>query len=363
MVAADKRLHCGGAMPARLTYLFAAIVLIGAFIQPAIGHAASRGIDVTLKASEAPASSGGTNMEALFWRSIQAGGDIESHEAYLSRYPKGTFAAPARVRINKLKQQKQLAAADPPKPQAPSPVKPAAKKVGQVFRDCADCPEMVAIPKGSFRMGDLDGGGYSNEKPVHTVNIGYKFAVGKYEVTQAEWRAVMGSSPSKFKGDRNPVERISWNDAQDFVRRLGTKTGKQYRLLTEAEWEYAARAGAATKYPWGISVGSGNANCDGCGSRWDNRQTAPVGSFKANRFGLHDMHGNVYEWVADCWNGNYAGAPTDGSVWNSGDCSPRVLRGGSWVSVPRGMRSADRFREATSLRNYDIGFRIARTFF
>ena len=164
-------------------------------------------------------------------------------------------------------------------------------------------------------------------------------------------------------GDRNPVERVSWNDAQGFVLRLGTKTGKQYRLLTEAEWEYAARAGTATKYPWGNSVGSGNANCSGCSSRWDGWRTAPVGSFKANRFGLHDMHGNVYEWVADCWNGNYAGAPTDGSVWNSGECSRRVLRGGSWYYEPRSMRSAYRIRYTTGRRSDGNGFRIARTFF
>jgi len=354
MVAADKRLHRGGSMPARLTYLFAAIVLIGAFIQPAIGHAASRGIDVTLKASEAPASSGGTNMEALFWRSIQAGGDIESHEAYLSRYPKGTFAAPALVKIDKLKQQKQLADATPPKPKAPSPVNPAAKKAGQVFRDCPDCPEMVVIPAGSFRMGDLSGSGDDDEKPVHRVTIPRPFAVGKYEVTQAEWRAVMGSNPSKFKGDRNPVERVSWDDTQDFVRLLGAKTGKQYRLLTEAEWEYVARAGTATKYHWGNSFDASHVN--------NGDRTVPVGRYAPNGFGLHDMHGNVWELVEDCWHDSYSGAPTNGSAWTTGDCRYRVLRGGSWILDPWILRSALRYGDFPNIRLNDNGFRIARTF-
>ncbi|GEM_PF-3331395 len=221
-------------------------------------------------------------------------------------------------------------------------------KPGEVFRDCADCPEMVVIPAGSFRMGDLSGGGGGDEKPVHRVTIPRPFAVGKYEVTQAEWRAVMGSNPSWFKGDRNPVEEVRWNDAQDFVRRLNTKTGKQYRLLTEAEWEYAARAGTTTQYSWGDSVGSGNANCNGCGSRWDNDQPAPVGSFNSNRFGLHDMLGNVWEWVEDCYNDSYNGAPADGSAQTGLNFCNRVTRGGSWNNYPGFIRAADRYGTSQS---------------
>ena len=133
---------------------------------------------------------------------------------------------------------------------------------------------------------------------------------------------------------RRPVINVSWNDAQDYVEWLSAQTGHAYRLLSEAEWEYVARAGSSTVYSWGDDIGSNRANCDGCGSQWDYDRTAPVGSFAANGFGVHDMHGNVWEWVEDCWNGSYAGAPTDGSAWRSGECEQRVLRGGSWNISP-----------------------------
>ena len=241
-----------------------------------------------------------------------------------------------------------------PKP-APSAVKPAVGayfRPGDTFKDCADCPEMVVIPAGSFRMGSNDGD--SDEKPVHRVTIPRPFAVGKYEVTQAEWRAVMGSNPSKFKGDRNPVERVSWDDTQDFVRLLGAKTGKQYRLLTEAEWEYVARAGTATKYHWGNSFDASHVNNGG--------RTVPVGRYAPNGFGLHDMHGNVWELVEDCWHDSYSGAPTNGSAWTTGDCRYRVLRGGSWILDPWILRSALRYGDFPNIRLNDNGFRIARTF-
>ena len=128
---------------------------------------------------------------------------------------------------------------------------------------------------------------------------------------------------------------VSWEDAQSYVTWLSRETGESYRLPSESEWEYAARAGTATKYSWGNEIGVNRANCDGCGSRWDNQRTAPVGSFAPNGFGLYDMHGNVWEWVEDCWNGSYAGAPSDGGAWRSGDCAKRVLRGGSWGGNPR----------------------------
>ena len=161
---------------------------------------------------------------------------------------------------------------------------------------------------------------------------------------------------------RRPVVRVSWEDAKAYVRWLGEKTGKGYRLLSEAEWEYVARAGTTGAYHWGEGIGHGRANCDGCGSRWDKEETAPVGSFRANGFGLHDVHGNVWEWVEDCWHKNYEGAPVDGTAWVSGgDCGYRVLRGGSWNFIPTYLRSANRFRYSPGNRdNYD-GFRIART--
>ena len=138
-------------------------------------------------------------------------------------------------------------------------------------------------------------------------------------------------------------------------------TGKSYRLLTEAEWEYAARAGANTAYSWGDAIGEGNANCSGCGSQWEDVQTTPVGSFAANPFGLHDMHGNVWEWVADCFHGNYDRAPTDGTAWETGDCEKHVVRGGSWYYYPLDPRSAYRYGDKKDDRNYNTGFRVART--
>ncbi|GAB6051210.1 hypothetical protein JCM17960_00300 [Magnetospira thiophila] len=245
---------------------------------------------------------------------------------------------------------------------------------GDTFRDCENAyvatvgryspsgafcgPEMVVIPSGSFMMGSNDGDG--DEKPVHRVNIGYQFAVGKYEVTQAEWQAVMGSNPSKFEGSNRPVEQVSWDDAQAFIKKLNRRTGQRYRLLSEAEWEYVARAGTTTTYSWGNSAGSGNANCNGCGSRWDDKETAPVGSFRANPFGVHDMHGNVGERVQDCID-SYANTPTDGSARGGNNSCLRVYRGGSWFNLPGDLRSANRGRDLPGGRGSLLGFRLART--
>ena len=239
-------------------------------------------------------------------------------------------------------------------------------KPGTVFRDCPGCPEMVVVPAGSFMMGSDE---YSSEKPRHHVTITKPFAVGKYEVTFAEWDACIadggcgGYRPDdKDSGrGRRPAINVSWRDAKAYVRWLSQKTGKQYRLLSESEWEYTARAGTTTRYSWGDAIGHNRANCNGCGSRWDNTKTAPVGSFPANAFGLHDAHGNVWEWVEDCWNWSYAGAPTDGSAWTGGNCGSRLLRGGSWNNVPRSLRSANRGWSTSGFRYFDNGFRVART--
>jgi len=233
------------------------------------------------------------------------------------------------------------------------------KKPGAVFKDCETCPEMVVIPAGSFKMG---GEGDSDEKPVHEVKIGYSFAVGKYEITQAEWRAVMGKNPSEFKGVRRPVENVSWEDAKSFIKKLSAQTGEEYRLLSESEWEYVARAGSTTKYPWGDEIDSSKAKyASGDGSE---ESTVPVGSYSANAFGVYDTVGNVREWVEDCWHKNYKDAPTDGSAWLSaseGDCKKRVLRGGSWGYIRRFLRSAFRSWNDASRRDYGGGFRIVRT--
>lgn len=236
--------------------------------------------------------------------------------------------------------------------------------------------EMVDIPGGSFRMGDLSGEGYSNEKPVHMVTVS-SFRMGKHEVTFDQWDACVmdggcnGYSPKDAgwgRGSR-PVIYVSWDDAQSFVNWLNGKTGGNFRLPSETEWEYAARAGTETKYPWGDQASHEYANygtdkcCGGLAQgrdRWVN--TAPVGQFPANAFGLHDMHGNVWEWTQDCWHDSYNGAPSDGSAWTGGDCSRRLERGGSWNFNPVGVRSASRGRAHTaSYRlNFHLGFRLVQ---
>ena len=239
-------------------------------------------------------------------------------------------------------------------------VYPRRREPGDTFKDCSYCPEMVVIPAGSFRMGDLNGGGRKNEKPVRTVRIGYSFAVGKHEVTQAEYEAVMGTNPSRFKGSRNPVEKVSWNQAKVFVRKFSARTGKAYRLLSEAEWEYVARAGTSTKWSCG--------NDEACLDRvaWhgygrSGKKTHSVGGKLPNGFGVHDMHGNVWEWVEDCYHDTYSGAPSDGSTLTTGSCKNRVNRGGSWDFNPWYLRSAVRSWIVPGFRDDFLGFRVART--
>ncbi len=222
---------------------------------------------------------------------------------------------------------------------------------------------MIQIPAGEFQMGRSPGDGqcYIDEQPAHRVQV-KAFRIGKYEVTQAQWQGVMGENPARFKGEDRPVEKVSWNDAQEFLKRLNASNpGKPYRLPTEAEWEYAARGGTKTPYWWGKEIAKGNANCDGCGSRWDNKETARVGSFKPNPFGLYDTAGNVREWVQDCWHDNYQGAPADGSEWRD-NCqgTSQVLRGGSWFNEPWILRSASRDWIGAGYRYGYIGFRLAQ---
>ena len=239
---------------------------------------------------------------------------------------------------------------------------------GDTFKDCAECPELVVIPPGQFRMGDLSGDDDMNAKPVHQVRIVYSFAVGKHEVTQAQWQAVMGNNPSHYRGNDLPVARVTWYKTRAFIERLNEKTGQQYRLLSEAEWEYVARAGANTRYSWGDRFDVTKANAlqrrrirdSGSLRRWQSTPT-PVGSYAPNAFGLYDMHGNAREWVEDCWNEVYYGAPTDGSVWTSGDCNHRVLRGGSFDNPKKWLRSAQRWWLKVDYEDFTLGFRVART--
>ena len=238
-----------------------------------------------------------------------------------------------------------------------------------VLRGGGRGPEMLAVPAGTFRMG-CDVGCVSNERPAHRVTIPRPFAIAKYAVTFEEYDRFATATGRERPNDggwgrgRRPVIRVSWLDAQNYVAWLSRETGASYRLPSEAEWEYAARAGTTTPYSWGRDVGRNRANCDGCGSRWDYEMTAPVGSFaaNANAWGLHDMHGNIWEWVQDCWHDSYEGAPTDGSVWShAGACRWRVLRGGSWYFGPRTLRAAYRLRIDAANRSPLFGIRVART--
>ena len=233
-------------------------------------------------------------------------------------------------------------------------------------------PEMVRIPPQeglptSFRMGSQQGD--DAELPVHPVSITEPFAIGKFEVTFEEYddfaRRTGFSAPygEKWGRGRRPVIHVSWQEARQYARWLSLVTGKSFRLPTEPEWEYAARGGTQTEYPWGERIGQNKANCDGCGSQGTSKQTARVGSFEPNAWGLYDIAGNVWEWVEDCWHENYDGAPSDGSAWreeDGGNCGQRVVRGGSWYLSLRYLRAASRHRFYTVVRSNDVGFRLAQ---
>lgn len=238
----------------------------------------------------------------------------------------------------------------------------------RVFRDCPDCPELVEIPSGAFNRGSPSSefGHRSSEGPITRVSIRRSFAIGRYPVTFREWdqcvaEGACGHRPNDRGWGRGtgPVFYVSWNDTQEFLAWLTRKTGRAYRLASEAEWEYAARAGTRTPYPWGNDVGRNRANCRGCTDAASDR-TTPVGSFPPNRFNLFDMHGNVWQWVADCWNASYAAAPADGSAWLSGECGKAVVRGGAWGLSPEDARSARRDGDNKDLRSGRRGFRVAR---
>jgi formylglycine-generating enzyme required for sulfatase activity len=253
-----------------------------------------------------------------------------------------------------------------------------ALKPGQTFKECAiDCPEMVVLPAGQFMMGSppstANQDGEDDEYPLHSVTFAKPFAVSKFELTFADWDACVAygdCSPNiadaGWGRGQQPAIYVTWNDAEKYVAWFAKMTGKPYRLLSEAEYEYAARGGKEpqTAYPWGNDPGTSNANCNGCGSHWDNKQTAPVGSFAANGFGLYDMVGNVWEWVEDCYHDSYKEAPADGAAWtDNGTCTiaSRVARGGSWYDPVGYVRSANRSWWSPTARIPFLGLRVART--
>ena len=246
------------------------------------------------------------------------------------------------------------------------------------FRDCRDCPEMVAIQPGSFSMGspDTEKGRYSYEGPVHPVHIS-PFAAGKYPITRGQWREYVRATnhpkascnwerPGFSQDDNHPVVCITWKDAVDYAAWLTQKTGHHYRLLSEAEYEYVNRSGTSSRYFWGDSESDLCRYANGgettfCKSRYAN--TSPVGTFLPNQFGLYDTTGNVWEWTKDCWNDSYNGAPSDGTPWEAGNCRTRVVRGAAWLGrgvYPSWFRAAYRYYYGDGADDR-VGFRVART--
>jgi formylglycine-generating enzyme required for sulfatase activity len=354
---------------------------------------------------------------AQAWATVKDTTSVLVLEAFIKRYGDSFYADIARARLDELK--KVVVVVPPVAPSVPagpcgkaplivswstraaqplSGAEECALKPKDVFKECDKCPEMVVVPAGSFTMGSpaSEAGRYDNEGPQHPVTIGKPFAVGKFQVTfdqfaafvaetgydagskcyafeEGKWKEKQGLSwrtPGFAQKGSHPAVCLNWNDANAYVAWLAKQTGKSYRLLTEAQWEYAARAGTTTRYFFGdeekvfCRYGNGadqtaKSKILPCSDGY--AYTAPVGSFLPNGFGLYDMHGNAWQWLEDCWHENYQGAPSGGSAWISGDCSRRVVRGGSWYGGPGELRSAIRFGDSSVYRYYGSGFRLGRT--
>lgn len=259
--------------------------------------------------------------------------------------------------------RQQMAAVRTPAPAAaPRPVMADDK----TFRDCKQCPEMVPLSPGSFVMGSSSGD--NTERPAHRVNIRYPFALGRFEVTVGEWNACLKAGGCDYQPRKSltadvnaPMRNVSWRDAQQYVKWLSDVTGHEYRLPSEAEWEYAARAGTRTRFWWGDSVGRGNADCKNCGGEWNRKRPADVDAYAPNAFGLHGMNGGVWEWGGDCWYNSHDRAPVDGRARQKKNCTQRVLRGGSWRNDASYVHSASRFMYDADVRYVVNGFRVARS--
>jgi formylglycine-generating enzyme required for sulfatase activity len=266
-----------------------------------------------------------------------------------------------------------------PEPRGVSPLtaeKERALKPKDSFKECDACPQMLVVPAGRFMMGspNSEKGREGDEGPQHPVTFARPFAVGKFAVTFDEWDACWADAGCGYRPSdagwgrgRRPAIHVSWDDAQQYVAWLSHKTGKSYRLLSEAEREYVTRAGTTTPFWWGTSITTQQANYDGNhtyggGSKGEYRErTVPVDSFRPNPWGLYQVHGNVWEWTADCWNDNHNGAPSDGSARTSLNCSRRVKRGGSWYNDPRILRAAFRYPDTSGSRVHNLGLRVGRT--
>jgi formylglycine-generating enzyme required for sulfatase activity len=360
--------------------------------------------------------------ELSFWESIKDSNHASDYEAYLSTYPNGRFAALARARIARLRASapakpeapaqaapkapaQATESAPPAKPAPERPRQPPAAKVPETkpapavvpgdvkkaepaptapaapseprekaasrpagkgeIKDCPACPVLISVPAGTFTMGSNTND--PSEKPAHQVTIKQPFAIGKYEVTVEEWNACVdaGACQKLTAGEeqfgKSPVRDVSWDDAQQYVQWLAKISGKPYRLPTEAEWELAIKGGTNTRFWWGEQMRPKMANCKDCGEPWQKERPVEVGSFEPNPFGLYDMNGSVWEWVADCWHNSHAGAPPDGRARELPNCRARVIRGGSWREDARYMPSSTRFKYDAGVRHSQNGFRVART--
>nr|WP_175816892.1 SUMF1/EgtB/PvdO family nonheme iron enzyme [Burkholderia diffusa] len=341
--------------------------------------------------------------EITFWESIKDSKEAGDYEAYLKTYPNGRFAQLAQARLARLRAAApkvpaasapaRTASPTPPPAPVPAPASTAAQPAhtpgsppkapppaavanpsappqkggataANEIQDCSACPVMLAVGPGTFAMGSNSGD--PSEKPAHRVTLDHSFAMAKYVVTVAQWNACRDAGacprlPSESNTVANaPARDLSWDDAQQYVKWLSKISGKSYRLPTEAEWEFAARGGTATRYWWGNEMRTGNANCKDCGPPW--RADAPdnVGTFAANPLGFYDMAGGVWEWVSDCWHTSYKNAPADGRSWDEPNCQVRVIRGGSWRDGAAYMPVSTRFKYDSSVRFSANGFRVAR---
>ena len=347
------------------------------------------------------------SVEEVFWQSVEDRTSPSGLMAYLERWPDGEYAQLARRRLITLDDPSALAAApvsvEPDPPRAAGPVflegDPVLMEPVATFRDCADCPEMVVLPSGTFRMGSTEG--QVDERPVRDVRV-RMFALGRREVTREEFGVFAAATgyagdgcgvinddgsldwddraswrnPDFPQGDRQPVVCVSWESAEAYARWLSVETAERYRLPSEAEWEYGARAGTVTTRYWDSRFGSMCEHANGSDrtliQKWGGWPLPVVncidgaphtwvgGSYEPNAFGLYDMLGNVWEWTADCLHESYSGAPEDGSSWTrGGDCQRRVLRGGSWETPLMGIRVANRYWHDNRASN-TTGFRVAR---